>query len=110
MRISELILSKTDHKNIIDAVNQIISHIEEVKDEVRLQIKKLKKKITNIPKEIPFDFTEYVRKQKEDVDRDLGLLLELAEKKQDSIQSNNSKHSDRRYRKIENWLVHECFF
>ena len=38
------------------------------------------KKLTNeIPKENPFDFTDYVEKQKEENEIDLGLFLELAE-------------------------------
>ena len=34
-----------------------------------------------IPKENPFDFTDYVEKQKEENEIDLGLFLELAENK-----------------------------
>ena len=44
-----------------------------------LKINELKKKIKKKPKENPFDFTEYVKKQKEDDEIDLGLFLELAE-------------------------------
>ena len=49
------------------------------KDEVKVKIKQLKKKNKEIPNENPFDFTEYVRKQKEDKKIDIGLILELAE-------------------------------
>ena len=60
-------------------MKQIISHIEEVKYRVKLKIKELKKKIRNIPKENPFDFTDIIEKQKEENEIDLGLFLELAE-------------------------------
>ena len=79
LRHIELKNSKTDLKNKIDALNQIISHIEEIKDVVKLKIKQLKKKIKNLPVENPFDFTEYLEKQKEENEIDLGLFLELAE-------------------------------
>ena len=71
--------SKLDLKNKINALNQIISHVEDVKEEVELKIKQLKNKIKNLPKENPFDFTDIVEKQKEDNEIDLGLFLELAE-------------------------------
>ena len=54
-------------------------HIEEVKEHVKLKIKELKKKIKIIQTENPFDFREYVEKQKEDDEIDLGLFLDLAE-------------------------------
>ena len=79
LRVIELNNSKTVIRNEIDALNQIISHIEEVKDEVKLKIKQLKKKIKNTPKENPFDFTDYVKKQKEDDEINLGIFLDLAE-------------------------------
>ena len=79
LRINKLNISKTDLKNKIEALKQIISHIEEVKEGVKLKIKQLKKKIKNLPVENPFDFTEYVEKQKEENEIDLGLFLELAE-------------------------------
>ena len=79
LRVIKLNISKTDLKNKIEALKQIISHIEEVKNEVKLKIKQLKKKIKNLPIENPFDFTEYVENQKEENEIDLGLFLELAE-------------------------------
>ena len=79
LRLIELKNSKTDLRNKIDALNQIISHIEEVKEEVKLKIKQLKNKIKNLPKENPFDFTDNVKKQKEYNEIDLGLFFELAE-------------------------------
>ena len=79
MRIIKLNISKTDQKNKIEALKQKIPHIEEVKEGVKLKIKQLKKKIKNLPIENPFDFREYVEKQKEENEIDLGLFLELAE-------------------------------
>ena len=79
LRLSELMNSKTELKNKLKALNAIISHIEEVKDEVELKIKKLTKKIKKLPIESAFDFTEYVEKQEEENEVDLRLFLELAE-------------------------------
>ena len=79
LRLSELMNSKTELKNKLKALNPIISHIEEVKDEVKLKIKKLTKKTKKLPIESPFDFTDYVEKQEEENEVDLGLFLELAE-------------------------------
>ena len=53
--------------------------MEKLKDEIKLKIKQVKNKIKNLPKENPFDFTEYVNKQKEENEIDFGLFLELAE-------------------------------
>ena len=79
LRLIEIKNSKIHLKNEIDALNQIISHVEDVKEEVKLKIKQLKNKIKNLPKENPFDFTEYFNKQKEENEIDLGRFLELAE-------------------------------
>ena len=79
LRFIEIRNSKLDLKNAINALNQIISHVEDVKEEVKLKIKQLKNKIKNLPKENPFDFTDFVEKQKEENEIDLGLFLELAE-------------------------------
>ena len=46
---------------------------------LKLKKKELKKKIKNILKQNRFDFTQYVEKQKEGFEIDLGLFLELAE-------------------------------
>ena len=43
---------ETDLRNKIDGLKQIISHIEEVKDENKLKITESKKKFKNIPKEM----------------------------------------------------------
>ena len=77
MRIIELKNSKIDLENKIDALNQIISHVEDVKEGVKLKIKQLKNKIENLPKENPFDFTDIVKEDDDEID--LGLFLELAE-------------------------------
>ena len=63
LRLIEIKNSKIDLKNKIDALNQIISHVEDVKEEIKLKIKQLKNKIKNLLKENPFDFTEYVNEQ-----------------------------------------------
>ena len=95
-KINELIISKTDIRNKINALKQIISHVEKVKDSVKLKIEELKKKTKNIPTENPFDFTEYVENQKEHFEIDLGFFSRISRRKQDCIQSNTSKHSPKR--------------
>ena len=79
LRLNEWNISKTDTKRKLDALKQKLSLIEEVKEQVELKIRELKKKIKNIPTENRFDFTEYVEKQKEDNEIDLGWFFELAE-------------------------------
>ena len=79
LRVNKLNISKTDLKNKIEALKQIISHIEEGKNRVKSKIKQLKKKIKTLPVENPFDLTDIVEKQKEENEIDLGLFLELAE-------------------------------
>ena len=79
LRVNKLNISKTDLKNKIEALKQIISHIEEGKNRIKSKIKQLQKKIKILPVENPFDFTEYVEDQKEENEIDLGLFLELAE-------------------------------
>ena len=80
-RFSELKSIKTDIRNKIDALEQISSLIEEVKDEFKPLIKEIKKQTINFPKENLFDFTVYVKKQKEENEIDLCLFLELEEEK-----------------------------
>ena len=79
LKINKLKFSKIDIKNEIEALERIIPHIEDAKDGVKLKIKEFEKKIENNPKENPFDFTDYVEKQKKENEIDLGLFLELAE-------------------------------
>ena len=78
MKINKLNNSKTELKNKIDALKQIISYLEEARDQGKHKINQLKEKIKNIPSENPFVFTEYFEKQKEENETDLGLFLELA--------------------------------
>ena len=52
LRVIELKNSKTVIRNEIDALNQIISQIEEVKDEVKVKIKQLKRKLKTFLKKI----------------------------------------------------------
>ena len=79
LRLIEIKNSKLNLKNEIDALNQIILHIENGKEGIKLKIKQLKNKIRNLPKENLFDLTDIVEKQKEENEIDLGLFLELAE-------------------------------
>ena len=78
LRLNKLMNSKTGIGKTIHALKQIISHVEEAKDLVKLKVKELKKKKKNLLIANPFDFTEYVEKRKEENQIDLGLLLELA--------------------------------
>ena len=79
LRANEFNNLKTEKSNKMEALRQIISHIEEVKNEVKHKIEELKKKNKNIPQENPFDFIEYFDKRKEDNEIYLGLFLELAD-------------------------------
>ena len=79
LRVNKLKFSKSNLKNKIEALKQIISHIEEGKNQVKSKIKQLKKKIKKLPVENPSDFTEYIEKQKEENEIDLGLFFEIAE-------------------------------
>ena len=79
LRLIEIMNSKIHLKNETDALNQIISHVVDVKEGVKLKIKQIKNKIKNLPKENPFDFTDIVEKQKEENEIDLGLFFEIAE-------------------------------
>ena len=79
LKINKLKFSKIDIKNEIEVLDQIILHMEKLKDEIKLKIKQLKNKIKNVPKENPFDLTDIVEKQKEENEIDVGLFLELAE-------------------------------
>ena len=81
LRLFELKNSKTVLRNKIDALKQIFSHIEEARQQIKLKIKHLKNKTKNIPEEKPFEFTDFVKKQKEGDEIDLGLFLGLAEEK-----------------------------
>ena len=78
LKINKLKFSKIDIKNEIEALDQIILHMEKLKDEIKLKTKRLKNKIKNLPKENPFDLTDIVEKRKEENEIDLGLFLGLA--------------------------------
>ena len=77
--MNELKNLKTEIRNNIDALKQLISHIEDIKDPVELKIRKLKRRIENLHSENPFDFTESLEMQKEEIDIDFCLFFELAE-------------------------------
>ena len=68
--------SKTDLRNKIKALKEIGSHIEEVKDQVILKIKQLKKLKTFLKKTCLILQTMLRRKKEHEAD--LGLFLELA--------------------------------
>ena len=78
-RLNELKFSMTDVGNKIDELKQIVLHVEVVKEQVNFKNKEIKNKIKKIPKENPFDFTEFLEKQNEDFEIDLSLFLNLAE-------------------------------
>ena len=109
-RINELKNSKTDVENKIEALKQIILHNEEVKDEVKLKIKQLKKKNKQFPEEIPFDFTDYVERQKKRKRDRSRFISRTSRRKQDYIQSNTRKHSHRKFGKIEKRVFYERLF
>ena len=79
LRVNELNNSKTEVRNKLDALKQIISQIRKAKGQVKFKIKELKRKIENLPRGNPFDFTEYVEKQKEENDIALGLFFDVVE-------------------------------
>ena len=80
MRVVELKNIKTEIRNILDALKQIVSPIGGANNLVKLKTKELKRSNKDLPSAKPFDFTEYVEKQKEEKKIDLGLFFELAQK------------------------------
>ena len=77
--------------------------------ELNLKLNNRKRILKNIPIENPFDFTEYVKKQTEGDDIDLGLFLGIA-KENKIIYNQTSKQSHRRYEKIDKWLFLQKVF
>ena len=66
--------------NNIDALKQIISHIEEAKDLLNFMKNEMKRRFEKFPSENLFRFTDYVEIQNvEKNDIDVGLFLDLAE-------------------------------
>ena len=74
MRVNELKNWKTGIRNTIDALKQIVSHIEEAKDLVKFENNELKTKMKNLQSENPFDFTEYIEMQKGENEVDLDFF------------------------------------
>ena len=105
LRLIEIKNSKLDLKNEIDVLNQIISRVEDMKEEVKLKIKQLKNKIKKLPKENPFDFTDNVEKQRRKRNRSWSLSR-TSRRKQNYIQSSTSNHSHRRYGKTTKWFLY----
>ena len=110
MRVNELNNSKTDLKNKIEALKQIIPHIEEAKEQVKLKIKELKKKIKKIPEENPYDFTDYLEKQKQQKEIDLGLFLELAEENKIIYNQTPVNTLIEDMEKLKNGFFTNCYF
>ena len=79
MRLNELKNLKSDIRKKADALKQRNSHVEEEKVLVKLNIKELKRKIKNTPEEEQLDFTDYLERQQEENEIDLGLFFEIAE-------------------------------
>ena len=79
LRLNELKNLEAEIRHKIKALKQIHSHIEYLKDQVIIKMKRIKKKSKNLSIEKPFDFTEQVGKQKEENEIDLNLFFELAE-------------------------------
>ena len=63
----------------------------------RFNTKELGRKIKNLLEENPFDFTEYLEKQQEESEIDIGLFLELDGEEKYCIQSNTNKDAYTRY-------------
>ena len=61
-------------------MEQEASFNKQLKKEITARVQ-MNEKIQNLPTEHPFDFTEYVEKQKEENEIDLGLFLKTAEEK-----------------------------
>ena len=58
-------------------------------------------KIKNIPKDSPFDFTEYVEKQKGENEIDIGLFFEIAEQNRNIYNQTPLNSIIERIKKIE---------
>ena len=78
MRVDELGNLKTEIRNTVKASQQIISHIEEEKYQVRLEIKHFKRKIEILQSENPFNFTD-IEMQREENEIGLGSFFEESE-------------------------------
>ena len=48
--------------------------IEELIETKKFRIKNYEKKIRSLPKENPFDFTDYLERQREEINIDFGLF------------------------------------
>ena len=79
LQVKELKNLKTEVKSNIDAIGQIISHVEESKDLLTLKIKEIIWKIKNLPSENTFDFTDCLEMHEKENETDLGLFLKLVE-------------------------------
>ena len=66
LRLFELKNVKTEIRNIMNSLKQMISRIEVVEEQVEQEIRELNGKNKILPTGNPFDFTEYLEKQKEE--------------------------------------------
>ena len=65
----------------VERLKQTVLELKEKNKTVKLKIKELIKTISNLRKENPFDFTEFVEMQKGENEIDLRLFFDLIEKK-----------------------------
>ena len=85
--------------------------MEELNKTIKLKVKKLAKKIKNLPKKIPFGFKDYLEKQREQNEIDLCLFLEPHEERKIVYDQIPKKRANRRYGIFEKWLYYEwCFY
>ena len=64
LRLRDLKDSKKTTINNVERLKQTLLQTEELKKTIKLKIKELKKSFMNLPKENPFDFTEYLEMRK----------------------------------------------
>ena len=110
MSLNDLNNSMTDVRIKIDALKQIVSHIGKVKYQGKLKIEELRKKVRNISKENPFDFTGYFEKQKEDNEIDLSLFLEFAEENNIFYNQTPVNNLIEDLAKLQKWFFYERLF
>ena len=58
----------------VERLKPTVLEEEELNKTIQLKIKEVRKKIKNLPKEKPFDFTDYAEKQKEENEMALSFF------------------------------------
>ena len=71
-------------------MKQAICEFGELNKIKRFTIKELGENIKNVPEDNPFDLKEYVGKQREGNEIDLGLFLQLAEEGEGKVVYNHA--------------------